>query len=296
MWGLLAADGTITPQLDRQGHFFEAARELGRIDFSEYLAKGVWDDTHIFDNPNFPELGKIVVGVPTDLEYHGPESELAKAHGKVGWWTEGHLFDPHDPNSWRNFTTHEPTARDLQRADYYWRLSSLLKGTPRDIGISAEGKMLESPCGRRIIWAKVQRAAVCEVPQAPASTLQPLELAVPLKAGMIGASPCDSCSCPAGACKTLRLRKSGSSHIVSDLYGFGGENVDDVYGDDHAQTVVPSQPDEARMDLKIRALVALVQKRFDLDRKEAARWVRAWMSSKRQTQGDRDGGQEQRTG
>jgi len=272
VWGTLGADGRVTPQRDRQGHYFEAAQELGRIDFTEYLGKGrIWDDTHMWDHPEHPEVGRIGVGVPTSLEYHGPTSELAKAHGKVGWWTEGHLFDRDDEASWRLFTTYAPTARDLERADYFYGLSTLLKGTPRDLGISAEGKMLLSPCKSRIIWAKIQRAAVCEVPQAPASTLQRLELAVPIRRGMLDAGPCDSCTCPAGACRTLRLSKGEGTANIIDFAAEPSEGPPADEGDDE-------QGDEDRLSLKVARLVALLQRRHGLSKKQAVAWIRAWLA------------------
>lgn len=277
VWGLLGADGQVTPQVDRQGHFFEAAQELGRIDFSEYLGKArIWDDTHMWDNPDFPDVGKIGVGVPTALEYHGPTSPLAKAHGKVGWWTEGHLFDRDDPKSWRLFTTYEPTARDLARADYFHDLSRLLKGTPRDLGISAEGKMLLSPCGKRIIWAKVQRAAVCEIPQAPASTLQRLELAVPIRRGMVGASPCDSCRCPPGACRTLRLNQSSVANIVD----FDPDPDPPMPADllEEPDDEESGEAEEEELSAKLARLVGLLQRRHGLSKKDAVHWIRGWQA------------------
>lgn len=200
----IGANGGLVPTQDREGHTFEAAGALGRIDFSSYLAKGKWNDTHR-RRGGLPDAPKIVVGLPTGLEFHDETTELAKAHRKVGWWTEGHLFDRADPRSWTLFGDYEPTAEDLQRADHFWTVATMLKGLPRPLGFSAEGKMLVSPCGKRIIWAQVTDNAVCEVPQNPDAVAVPLRLAVPITHSMVGASPCDSCRCPPGArCPTLR--------------------------------------------------------------------------------------------
>lgn len=188
-YGKLSPSGGLVPTEDREGHTFEAARTFGGIDFSEYRKRGLWNDTHHFN-------GQAFVGVPTVLEHHDEESPLAKSHGKVGWWTEGHLWDREDPRSWTDFTDYVPNETDFERADYYWKAANLLKGVPRDLGFSAHGKMLLSPCGKRIIWAAVTECAVCELPQNPDATAQLLTLAVKVTPRMLGADPCDRCSCP----------------------------------------------------------------------------------------------------
>lgn len=188
-YGKIAPDGAVVPTLDREGHVFEAARTPNGVDFSRYLdlAKGVrgfWNDTHHFD-------GHCFVGVPTGLEHHTETTELAKAHGKVGWWTEGHLWDRGDERSWKDFTDYVPTPHDLDRADYYWNAAVMLKGLPRDLGMSAHGKMRVSECGHRITWASVDEDAICEMPQNPDATVQPLRLAVP----RAHCADCDGCAC-----------------------------------------------------------------------------------------------------
>lgn len=270
----------IIPTFDRQGHTFEAAKAMGQIDFSGYLAKGLWNDSHLCrcghmhistpcEKCPCTKNRTAAIGVPTHLEHHGPHTELAKAHSKVGWWTEGHLFDRNDPRSWLEFTDHEPTETELDRADYFWQLAQLLKGTPRELGLSAEGRMLLSPCQKRIIYAKVTKAAVCEVPQNPDATMRPLALAVPIQRGMIGADACATCSCPAGACKQLRLAAPEQISL--------------------AEAAEVADPGQLAADLehlsvdarrrKLARLVALLSRRFNIPRDEAARWVRAWVAA-----------------
>lgn len=267
-YGKVGPNGGIVPTEDREGHVFEAAAAVGRIDFSDYLKKGIWNDTH----------GPVNVGVPTLLEHHGETSELAKAHGKVGWWTEGHLFDREDPRSWQEFTAYTPTPKDLDRADYYWDLANRLRGLPRDLGFSAEGKMLLSPCGKRIIWAAVNKVAVCEMPQNPDATAQPLRLAVPVTASMIDADPCETCTCPPHArCKVVPLGKGVATDIIAPIA------PQDLEG---SRKDAPSDKD------RIALLVKQVQQRLDCSEEEARRLVLRWARSviqRRKPQGSEDG-------
>lgn len=263
----LGENGEVVPTKDRQGHIFEAAGTLGRIDFTEYLKKGLWNDTH----------EPIHVGVPTSLEFHGLHeggryTALSKAHGKLGWWTEGHLWDRNDPRSWTLFTDYEPTSTDLARADYYWGLVTMLKGLPRPLGFSADGEMLLSPCGERIIWARVRKNAVCEVPQNPDAAAFPLQLAVPgdrpLLPEMVGKRPCDSCRCPPGArcpVRPLQLAVTATEHTVP--------TPEDLEGSPKAK----SPEDASGGDLEF--LVQTICERQGCDRKTALRWVRSWLKS-----------------
>lgn len=195
-YGKVADDGTIVETVDRDGHVVEAARELGRIDWSPYLDGGLWNDTHNED---------VIVGLPESLEFHDGTTPLSLAHGKVGFFTTGRLFDRDDPASWDGLGR-VPSAHELDRADHFWRLAHLLKGTPRPIGLSAHGGMRLSPCGKRIVYAVVKASAVCELPKNPDATLEPLELGrqglLALRKG-VGAAPCGACRCPAGACAAL---------------------------------------------------------------------------------------------
>jgi hypothetical protein len=260
----------VTPIRDRDDQLFEAAATIGMIDFSDYLKKGRWNDTHRKRSEDGP---KVIVGAPRDLEFHGPESELAKAHGKVGFWTEGFLFDRADPRSWLQIG-HTPTSQELDRADYFWKLANLLKGTPRQIGLSAEGKMLSSPCGKRIIWAKVTDSAVCDVPVNPFATVQPLQLARPIRREMLTASPCDDCRCPPGArCQVRDLSKG----VVSDsMSAIAPQDLERDANDERK-----AEPDELKA--KIRRLAELLALRTGCTVPEALALIKAWRKAETPT-------------
>lgn len=214
-YGKIGPDGGIVPTVDRDGQNFQAAGRLGDIDFSEYLLKGLWNDTHDENR---------IVGRATSLEFHNGTTELSKAHGKVGFWTTGHLFDRSDPQSWDGLD-HPPSPVELQRADHFWKLATLLKGTPRPLALSAHGRMLLSPCRQRIIWAEVRQSAVCETPVNPDATLEPLELA--RKTGIyellrkgVGGRACGACRCTT-PCSALAKADTHSRllKIFNDRHG-----------------------------------------------------------------------------
>lgn len=221
-YGQLGPDGKIRETFDRDDQVMEAARKLGAIRWDGYLKKGVWNDTH---RPG------VIVGLPTSLEFHGGDTPLSKAHRKIGFFTEGHLFDRNDPGSWAGLTdsignARTPTDHEFKRADHFWNLANLLKGSPRGIGLSAEGKMALSPCRRRIIQAQIDAAAVCEYPRNPDATLEPLSKGGATGGSKGGATPafmlgvpdfsaCGRCSCPAGSC--ANLKKAGGEVWIDGL-------------------------------------------------------------------------------
>lgn len=263
-YGKVAPDGSVVPTVDRDDQVMEAARELGHIDWQSYLAKGAWNDTH--------DEG-VIVGHPTGLEFHDGSTELSKASRKVGFWTEGHLWDPEDARSWTAFGCSTPSPRELERADHFWHLATMLKGSPRPLGFSAHGLMALSPCGKRIIKCKVTQAAICELPKNPDATIDlvkgsPLEL---MRKGIVTRSdrPCGRCSCPAGACEGL-LKGTSTSTISSiapqDLEGANTDNA-------------------AR---KMRKLVQAVAARYGIEESDALDWVRRYFLRENQ-----DGRQEQ---
>ncbi len=280
-YGKRLEDGSIVPTVDREGHNFESARTVGGIDFSGYLdlakgTRGLWNDTHHF---NAPAGQKVYVGVPTALEHHDGETDLSKAHGKVGWWTEGHLFDREDPRSWTDFTSYVPTPLDLDRADYYWRAASLLKGVPRDLGLSAEGKMLLSPCGHRILWAAVTECAVCELPQNPDATVHPLRLAVPLTRGMLDADPCETCACP----PNLRCPPLAKAVTTGTTAAITPEDLEGApRGGNGAATgkSARDERDEQLVERLVQQLVARNPSMPDIERKARA-WARALLAQQR---------------
>lgn len=272
-YGKIDENGRVVPTVDRQGHIFEAARTIGQIDFSDYLGKGRWNDTHL--------KPKVWVGVPTSLEHHDESSELAKAHRKVGWWTEGHLYDRFDPRSWTLFGDYEPTVEDLAKADHFWQIATMLRGLPRPLGFSAEGQMLLSPCKSRIIWARVDGNAVCEVPQNPDTAASPLALAVPdgtpLVPEMAGRLPCDTCSCPAGArCKLTAASAAAAPLAKAQTIGRG---TFASAGDPYDPTTLVEVRHREAAGTTDDDLIALVMRRFGVTQRTARRWVQTWRAS-----------------
>jgi len=230
-YGKIGPDGGIVPTIDRDNQNFQAAGRLGDIDFSEYLQKGLWNDTHNEDR---------IVGRASTLEFHNGTTELSKAHGKVGFWTTGHLFDRTDPQSWEGLD-YTPSPLEFQRADHFWKLARLLKGTPRPLAFSAHGLMQLSPCRKRIIWAKVRQSAVCETPVNPDATVEPLELA----------------------------RKAGIYELLRK--GVGG----DICGKCRCTTPC-SVLAKAQIDDRRAQLVAAIQKRSNVDEPTARRWLESY--------------------
>lgn len=255
-YGKIGPDGGVVPTVDRDGHTAEAARQLGLIDWSGYLKGRRWNDTH----------SDRVVGLAHTLEFHDGSTDLSKAHRKVGFWTTGHLFDRDDPQS---FGDYSPTDEELAKADHFWSLAHILQGTPRPIGLSAEGLMALSKCRRRIIYAQVDQAAVCEVPVNPDATLEPMELArllegsplAFLRKGMVGASPCGKCSCPPDACRGMfkAVHHAGAvpNVVPEDLEGKA------------ADTAGPSPTER---------LILRIMQRFEVDRATAMRWLRLYLA------------------
>lgn len=305
-YGTINADGTVTPVVDRQGHTFDAAaKALGSIDWTQYLAKGLWNDTHLKDVASWADAGtkrsativdetpthvraqdptnpeqvwelphgsfarekrRRVVGHGMRLEYHDATSPLAKAHGKVGFWTEGHLWDRNDPRSWTLAGAYEPTSADLDRADHFWALATMLKGVPRPIGFSADGKMLLSPCGTRIIWARVNESAVCELPQNPHAVALPLELSVPLGGASVLARACDTCRCPPGA-RCVPTAAALAKAVTPSAPPVPEDLEPDVHGDTGETTT----------------LIRLIVDRYHVSEAHAKRWVTRYYRNRSET-------------
>lgn len=254
VYGRRGPHGGIVPTQDRDGHVFEAARSLGQIDWSPYLRSGLWNDTHRKWPEGHPKAGqhKAIVGLPVMLEFHDGTTALSKAHGKLGFWTAGHLFDRADPNSWELYTDHKPSPEDLDRADYYWALSDLLKGLPRPLGISCEGKMaLDKATRTKILFAIVENAAVCEIPKNADATLEQMEFAVAQGPLEILAKALDTAS------GGVHSESPGVRAIVpEDLEG-------DAQGDAQGDT--------------LGRLLELVMERFQVTRETAQRWVKTFL-------------------
>jgi len=173
-------DGSLVPVKDRGGQVFEASGKIGAVDLSSYIGWGLWNHEH----------QPIYVGVPTFLEFCGPDHPIAQEHGKVGLWTEGHLFDGDDARSWELFAKGrppgvwgdiqrpveplQPTAAELERANDYWALAKSIQGLGRGIGFSAHGQAKVR--NDTIFYARITQAAVCAIPMNPQATAQPLAL------------------------------------------------------------------------------------------------------------------------
>lgn len=192
-YGTLGPDGGVVPTRDREGHIFEAARQLGLIDFSKYLTKGVgvWNYAH----------SPLRVGLPETLEFHDGNTDLSRTHRKVGFWGTGHLFDQALPESWKG--VQEPSREEFAKADHCWDLATNLCKGPRTLGFSVEGTMQLSPCRSRILRASVSKAAVLEYPHNPDATAEAMIKGLSfdfLRRGMVGRRECGACSCPEGGC------------------------------------------------------------------------------------------------
>jgi len=193
-YGTLGPDGGIIPTKDREGHTFEAARQLGLIDWTGYLTKGVGIWTHNHKGPR--------VGIPQALEYHDGSTHLSQLHRKVGFWTRGHLFEEGNEASWAALGK-KPTKKEFEHADQCWELADLEKGS-RGLGFSVEGKMRLSRCKSRILKASVVRAALLEFPHNPDATAEAMAKGLAfdfLRKGMLGREECGKCSCPADGCE-----------------------------------------------------------------------------------------------
>ena len=192
------ANGRLTPTVDRDDQIADVARELGLVDWAPYVDGGVWNDTHN-DEPH-DRFGQVV-GYPLGLQFHDETSPLAKSHGKVGFYTWGYLLDRDQPENWRDY---KPSPRDLARSDHFWDLAKALAPTGRSLGLSAQGVCALSPCNKRILWAQVAKASLCELPKNPDATIEIGSVDSPLawlKKGMASdPSPCGRCRCPPGIC------------------------------------------------------------------------------------------------
>lgn len=237
-------DGKVVPTVDRDNQVMDAARELGRIDWTSYIKGGKWNDSHralLPDGRRSPIMEReariqpVYVGVPTTLSFHDGTTDLSKAHAKVGFWSDGHLFDRSDPDSWRLYTDHEPTNEDLLRADAYWYLAKALSPTDARIGFSVHGTCNLSPCRKRIIAATIAEAALCTAPRHPDATVDLLaggELdLLEVVSGAAAPRACERCRCPAGAC--MRLLKGMDADALApaapqDLEGATTATVDEL--------------------------------------------------------------------
>jgi len=276
-YGKIAPNGVIVPTKDRDGQVFEAARQLGAIDWQPYLKGGKWNDTHNkLEAPKSHAYAETIVGLPLTIEFHDGTTELSKAHGKVGFWTTGRLFDRADPASWEGLGR-RPTEHEFARSDYFWSTAHLLKGLPRPLGLSAEGLCALSPCKKRIIAAQFTDAAVCEVPVDPDCTVEMLEkgrtdlmdLLIDGRRAppVAGGAPCGKCRCPAGACEGL-LRKGQAAVVPQDLEGA-------------APTLAGPTMPNPNVQTDRELLIDRIMGKFMVDRETAERWLALYLANKR---------------
>lgn len=113
-----------TETIDRQDEIVVAKG----LDFSEFTAFGYFNDNH-------KQGTAEILGYPR-------KAELRKGR----WWTEGNLIVGYGP------------------ADRVWELAKALVSTPRRLGFSIEGKVLERDGGNRIVRAKVRNVAITNAP------------------------------------------------------------------------------------------------------------------------------------
>lgn len=285
VYALIGAGGELQLVRDRDDQVMEAASELGRIDWSEYLRKGEWNDTH---DEN------VIVGKGTSLEFHDAQTSLAQQHRKVGFFTSGHLYDRADPASWQLYTSHKPNAAELARADHFWNLAIELKNSPRPLGFSAHGDMQLSPCRRRVLSARTTAAAICALPKNPATTVEPMIKALHgspldwLRKGQIERAydPCRTCTCPPDAACLQLLRKgvprgTGARTRLQSSNENPGENVDrlDITSDDPAQLGEDGPFDAAD---RIEMIIEKVQARYFLSRSDALKYLHRYLLRKPQ--------------
>lgn len=99
------------------------------LDFSEFVAHGWFNDNHKQGTTD-------ALGYPTKAELHDDR----------GWYTEGYLLKGYPP-----------TEKIVM-------LAKALVGTPRRLGFSIEGKVIERGHDNRIVRAKVRNVAVTNCP------------------------------------------------------------------------------------------------------------------------------------
>lgn len=99
------------------------------LDFSEFVSHGYFNDNH-------KQATVDIVGYPVSAELHDDR----------GWFTEGFLFRGYPP------------------AEKIVMLAKAMSDTPRRLGFSIEGKVIERGHDNRIVRAKVRNVAVTNCP------------------------------------------------------------------------------------------------------------------------------------
>ncbi len=132
--GIVSTDG-----LDRQQERVLA----DGLDFTEFLSYGWFNDNH-------GQSQGDILGYPTGVKRVKPGEKLpngdtAKAHG---WWAEGYLLN-------------------TKKGQECWENVQALKGTPRGLGFSIEGKVRLRKTGGIVARADVRNVAITHVPVNP---------------------------------------------------------------------------------------------------------------------------------
>ena len=309
-YGKLRPDGSIEPTEDRDGQVMEASAALSGIDWSDYVKGGMWNDGHraLLPNGKWPAQAKgppgveVFVGVPTSLDFHDGSTPLSQAHGKVGFFTSGHLFDRDDPSSWELYTDYKPKPEDLDRADHFWKTANVLDGTGASLGLSAHGLASFSKCRRRILTAVITQAAVLSGPRNPDSTLDLVkgvdDDVLAEREGdpatvfgrarpAAGVSPCGACNCGPNACarelaKGAEDRADAVNSIASGyLSGFSSTDQGQTISTDDDSVMVPQDLEGAASGPVTKSdvatardqLVIRIMALFKCDAATAGRWI-----------------------
>lgn len=138
------------------------------LDFGPFLERGWYNDNH-------GQQTVDVVGYPVNAFYVTAGTRLPNGQkaDRAGWWTDGYLLD-------------------TERGRSLWQLTKSLNGTPRQLGFSIEGKVLQrTNRGKTVAAAVVKNVAITHCPVNTQTTLHALVKA--LTAGSAinnpGASP-----------------------------------------------------------------------------------------------------------
>jgi len=250
-YGTIGPDGGIVPTVDRENQIMECASVMGLINWTTYLTKGVgvWNDAH----------SSRRVGMPESLEFHDGTTDLSRAHGKVGFWTTGSLFDRANSASWVGLPD-RPSDVEFERADYYWALGNELRKGPRTLAFSVEGTMTVSSCGHRIIRACVDEAAVLEYPYNPDSTAEVLAKGLSFEFLQKGMSIEPRCSCvDCSGDSELLVKGIMSAAATPGLLGMSPGATKSVAG----------QIETVQQDPRFARLVQVYMKNYRLDEAKA---------------------------
>ena len=291
-YGKLAPDGSVIPTRDRDEQTMEAARDLGSIDWSSYIRGGLWNDHHRARLPDGswpasapgPAGVEVFVGVPTGLDFHDGTTPLSRAHGKVGFFTTGHLFDRNDPSSWQLYTDHVPTMEDLDRADALWEIAQILDGTGASLGLSAHGSAALSDCRRRILSATITQAAVVTGPRNPDSTLDLVKGGEGVEVDILAAlgrarpmervSACGRCSCKE---RCAVLVKGGMSPPAMPSSATSNQPDNGVTSDAPSMSDLVPEDLEGSVTSRIaemrKVIILRMQERTGCDEATATRWL-----------------------